>query len=394
MLMMSGQINRSVRAPDVRAAAHLGPRVCVSPRLRVAFGALAMLGLLSPVGGRPPPPAAERDVRANAFAGVIDKALPAVVKIYGAGAGSRVAHFGTGVLVSAEGHILTLYSAMLTEDLASGIQPKVVLADGREFKARVHFRSRALEAAMIKIEAAGLPYLTPADSDKVRPGHWMVMIGNAFNLAGGNESPSVNLGVLSAVVDKLDASVRIGAGDYRYQGRAFITDANNNPGSYGGPMLTIAGEWVGLTGRIVASNLTNTQINYGVPINDLKEFLAAGLARKTPAPDSDFKPSGKPAVRPVVAGYHGIHLFADGGQLAKPFVDRLERRSPAREAGLRADDLIVYVDATLVQTVEQFRTAMSRLPAGADVVLTVERGRDPAAKQTLKVGFKLGEAPK
>jgi serine protease Do len=352
--------------------------------------ALAFAEPAAPVA--PPAAAKSADARADAFTPIIEKALPAVVKIYGAGAGTRVVHYGTGVIVSAQGHILTLFSAMLTEDLASGIQPKVVLADGREFKARLHFRSRALEAAMIKIDAADLPFLAPADSDKVRPGHWLLLLGNAFNLASGNEAPSANLGVVSAVVDKLDASVRIGAGEYRYQGRAFITDANNNPGSYGGPMLTISGEWVGLTGRIVSSNLTNTQINYGVPINELKEFLTAGLAQKTPAPDSDFKPSAKTAVKPVIAGYHGIHLFNLAGQLPQPYVERLERRSPAKSAGLREDDLIRYVNGTLVQTIEQFQTAMSRLPAGTEVVLTVERGREK--KEDVKVTFKLGEAPK
>lgn len=350
---------------------------------------------------QPAPPAApadkpaikaEIDPRANAFAAAIEKSLPAVVKIYGAGVGARVAHFGTGVLISADGHILTLYSAMLTEDLPNGIQPKVVLADGREFKARVHFRSRALEAAIIKIEAADLPHLVPGDSDKIRPGHWTLLVGNAFNLASGNEAPSVNLGVLSAVVDKLDASVRIGAGEYRYQGRAFITDANNNPGSYGGPMLTLEGEWIGLAGRIVASNLTNTQINYGVPINDLKEFITAGLAEKALKPDSDFKPTGRGPVKPVVAGYHGIHLFNQGGQLPPPFVDRMDRKSPAKAAGLREDDLIRYVNGTLVQTIEQFQAAMAKLPAGADVKLTLERGREK--KDGVVVEFKLAEAPK
>jgi len=327
----------------------------------------------------------------NAFGPGIRKVLPSVVKIYGVGAGARVSPFGTGVVVSKQGHILTLYSAMLMEDLAAGVQPKVVLADGSSYNARMHLKSRELEVAVIKLEATegvDLAFLTPGDSDKVKPGHWVMLVGNAFNLAAGPETPSVNLGVLSAVVPHLDASVRIGAGEYRYKGKAFVTDANNNPGSYGGPMITPAGEWIGLVGRIVASNATNTQINYGVPINELKEFLAAALEAKKSEPDSDWKPAAKVAVKPVKPGYHGIHLFDQGGQLPPPFVDRLERRSPAKPAGLKPDDLVQYVNGKLVQTCKQFHEAVAAIGPGAEVKLTVLRGKD---KTAVEVVFKMTE---
>jgi S1-C subfamily serine protease len=184
----------------------------------------------------------------------------------------------------------------------------------------------------------------------------------------------------------------VGAGDYRYKGKAFITDANNNPGSYGGPILNASGDWVGLTGRIVSSNATNTQINYGVPVNELKDFLAVALARKEAAPDEDFVRPTKGPVKAVVAGYHGIHLFDQGGQLPPPFVDRLDRKSPAKAAGLREDDLIQYVNGKLVQTCPQFEAAMAALPAGAEVRLTALRGRQ--TKTPTEIVFKLEEPKK
>lgn len=351
--------------------------------------AMLFLLLSSAAAAAAPPAPADAD---NPFGPAVGKVMPAVVKIYGAAVGTRVSPFGTGILVSPDGHVLTIYSAMLAEDLERGVQPRVTLADGRTFKARMHFKSRDLEAAVLKIDAKDLPHLTPGDSDKARVGHWVMLIGNAFNLAAGDEAPSVNLGVLSAVVDKLDASVRVGTGEYRFKGRAFLTDANNNPGSYGGPMLTAEGEWIGVTGRIVASNATNTQINYAVPVNDLKEFLAAALAHKEPDPLSDFKPTPKGPAKPTVPGYHGIVLFEQGGQLPPPFVDRVDRRSPAKAAGLRGDDLIQYVNGRLVQTCAQFREVMETLPPGTDVKMTVLRGRD--TKTPVEITFKLEEPRK
>lgn len=359
---------------------------------------LALLLLLSaplsadPAKPAPVPPAAPAEADDNPFGPAVQKALPSVVKIYGIGAGARISPFGTGVIVSPDGHILTIYSAILAEDLARGIQPKVTLADGRVLPARMILKSREVESAVLKIDAKDLPYLKPGDSDSVKPGHWLMIIGNAFNLAAGDEAPSVNLGVLSAVVDKLDASARVGAGQYNYKGKAFITDANNNPGSYGGPIISATGEWVGLTGRIVAGNATNTQINYGLPINELKDFLAAALAKRQPAPDEDYVRPSKGPAKAVVAGYHGIHLFDQGGQLPPPFVDRVDRKSPAKAAGLQGDDLIQYVNGKLVQTCAQFESAMAALPAGAEVKLNILRGRE--AKTPMEIVFKLEEPKK
>jgi serine protease Do len=345
-------------------------------------------------------PRAEAD-ETGPFGPAVKKVLPAIVRIQGVGAGQRIGGFGTGITISPEGHILTVYSAILTDDPERGVQPKVTLADGRVVPARMHFRSRDLEAAIIKIDpkdipggppAAGLPHLAPGDSDALRPGHWLMLVGNVFNLAQGDEAPSVNLGVLSAVVPHLEASGRIGAGEVRYKGKAFITDANNNPGGYGGAAFTPEGDWVGLTGRIVTGTATNTQINYVVPVNELKEFIAAGLARKPGAGDIDFKPATRAVEKPVVAGYHGIHLFRQAGQLPAPYVERLDRKSPAKAAGLREDDLIQYVNGKLVQTCDQFDAVIGKVPAGAEVKLGVVRGRDK--KEEKEFTFTLQEAKK
>lgn len=353
----------------------------------------------APAPGAAPAPAAKPaaappdDEPDNLFGPVVEKVFPAVVRIHGIAAGSRISPHGTGILISGEGHILTIWTAMLSEDADRGILPKVILADGREVRARNWLRCPDLDAAVLKLEGEhkDLPHLKPGSTAGLKRGDWLLMIGNAFNLAAFEERPGVNLGVLSALVDKLDAGVRVGAEGWRYKGRALITDANNNPGGFGGPILTAEGEWVGLTGRIVAGKTTNTQINYGVPVDDLRPFLAEALARTKASPREEWSPPVGATAKPVVAGYHGIHLFRRAGQVPQPFVDRLDRRSPARKAGLLPDDLVEYVDGKLVQTADQFEAAMAAIPAGREVALTVKRGR---AAAPVVVKFKLDEPPK
>ena len=96
---------------------------------------------------------------------------------------------GSGFLVDAEGHVVT--NNHVVKDAAS---VKVTLDDGRELPARIVGRDERTDLALLKIDAGGnLPFLKLGDSDKARPGDWVVAVGNPFGLGG-----TVTAGVGSA----------------------------------------------------------------------------------------------------------------------------------------------------------------------------------------------------
>ena len=138
----------------------------------------------------------------NALEAVVAQAVPRVVKIYGAGIG-RTRDFGSGVLVSADGKVVTVLSLML-----DATNLRVVTADGTRYRATVVRRDDARQLALLQLDlkavhgeaAPPLPFFTASRSDRVEPGDWVAAVANPFKVATGDEPVSVQLGVLSGVV--------------------------------------------------------------------------------------------------------------------------------------------------------------------------------------------------
>ncbi len=127
---------------------------------------------------------------------VTRKAQAAAVKIYGAG-GSGLEAYQSGFLVSPDGHIATAWSTVLDVD------PKIVLDDGRRFDGTIVGFEPELDLAVIKIEAAELPYLKLIDQmpEIATP---VLAVSNLFGIAAGDEPASVMQGMIAAVTS-LDA---------------------------------------------------------------------------------------------------------------------------------------------------------------------------------------------
>jgi len=190
-------------------------------------------------------------------AAVIDKVMPAVVRVYGR-RGKPFRGMGAGVILAADGVIVTH-----TSNIAGVDEPTVVLNDGRRFKAAVLGTDAETETALLRIPAAGLPIMRFADSARVRPGQWVLAIGNPFGMARETEDHlSANLGVITAYS-------QVSAAGFKYRGYVFLTDAQINPGSYGGALVDLNGLLVALNGRVVTSKDTKTQMGVAIPVNDV-----------------------------------------------------------------------------------------------------------------------------
>src|SRR5262249_29434211 len=134
--------------------------------------------------------------QAPSLADTIDQANRKTVKLFGSGGFRGLASYGSGLLVSPEGHILTVASPMLdTQDL------RVHLYYGRRFHAKVWISEPALDAALVKIDASDLPYFDvsgAAQAPLAKAGDWVLAFSNLYQIATRDEPMSVQRGVIVA----------------------------------------------------------------------------------------------------------------------------------------------------------------------------------------------------
>jgi S1-C subfamily serine protease len=289
----------------------------------------------------------------GAFADAVTLAQKRTVKIYG-GAIGRSPGYGTGLVVSSQGDILTANGVYL-----AGQNLRVTLPDGTTHEATVTRRSQELQTALLKIDAPTPDFFDLATVTPAEQGDWILTVSNAFKVADGSEPLSVNIGVLSLRM-KLDA--RRGFQDFPYSADVLLYDAiTSNPGAAGGAVVTADGKLVGMIGRVIEAKSTNTRLNYAVPVDLLGKFVRGEEAAPTVTGSSGNKAD------------LGIRLFSLGGRKAPAYIDTVVPGGPAALAGLKTDDLIVTIGGQVVRDAGDFRRLAESLPIGQEVVVEVKR---------------------
>lgn len=321
---------------------------------------------------------------------VFARSAPAVVKLYGASVG-RQQGYGSGVLVSPDGLILTNLSVML-----AGRSIRVVLHDGTTHEALLLRRDDARKLALLQIKASGLPHLVPHSSDALQTGDAVYALGNWFKIAEGDESVSLTRGVFSF---KATIDARRLAQDYDYPGPVLVYDAiTANPGAAGGPLLDARGQLVGLIGLIVESAATNTRVNHAIPGEDLIAFLKQRPARPSPtdvttSPGADTGESTFTKPRSTGEPYIGLTLSKVGYRQTWAFVERVRRDGPADRAGIRPDDLIIAVDGRRVADGADYQTHVAALVPGQRVMFTLKRGTEIVTVEVTVAAKPTGAQP-
>jgi len=340
------------------------------------------------------------------FEKAIEAALPRVVKLYGLGAGQQKG-YGTGVIISADGLVLTVYSLLIDADTV-----RATTADGKLYEASVVFHDRERQLSLLRLRGAGqsenaegngstkefvgasgaegtvrlkptigpFPYFEvscatpPSESapcgPPLRPGDWVLAAGNAFKVADGPEPVSIAHGVFSART-RLDARRRLR--DFPYRGDVLVIDAiTNNPGAPGSALVNLDGEFVGLIGREVISNLTFTHFNYAIPRDVLADFVKRGLEAES---KGEFMAAPQVALERHEAVDIGIRVSRAGYQSVLPFVERVIRGSPAERAGIRKDDLVLSINRKNVATADEYVAELAELAADKPIDIVLRRGR-------------------
>ena len=254
---------------------------------------------------------------------------------------------GSGVLVAADGTVVTNAHVIKDAD-----EVTVVLADRREFEAKVIGADERTDLAVVKIDAKGetLPILALGDSDKIEVGDVVLAVGNPFGVG-----QTVTQGIISALA-------RTNVGDFR----AFIqTDAAINPGNSGGALVDLDGRLIGINTSIYSKDGGSNGIGFAIP-SSLVRTAIAGITK-----------TGK-LVRPWL-GASGQTVTTDLAQalkLPRPLgilVDSVHRDSPAAQAGLQNGDVIVAVQGHEVDDPEALRFRLATLGVGGEAQLSVLR---------------------
>lgn len=322
------------------------------------------------------------------FDRAIESALPRVVKLYGLGVGLE-AGYGTGVILSEEGLVVTVFSLLIDARRVRAVAP-----DGRTYEATVLARDYSRQLALLQLKSPTQdaqsvgPFSffdlacdsenkrTGESTASLRPGDWVVAVGNAFKVADGAEPASIAHGVFSTRT-RLDARRRIK--DFPYTGDVLVIDAiTSNPGAPGGALVDLEGRLVGMIGRQVTSNLTHTHFNYAIPSDVLCDFLqeATSDTASDPMQTAGLIPRGRMGRDESEKSFDpGIRLSKAGYRTILPFVERVRRNSPAARAGVRKDDLILAVNGKNVADVKEYESRLRALQPGEPVTLVIRRGR-------------------
>lgn len=310
-----------------------------------------------------------------------------IVKLYGAGGIQGLEAYGTGIIVSPDGYILTMNSHILATD-----NLRVHLADGTRYEyAKVVAVDPELDIALIKIgddkqKVEDLPYFDVVEAAK-RPlaenGTSILAFSNLYEHATRDEPVSVQHGIIASCSQLYGKK---GIFDASYTGNVYVLDAiTNNPGAAGGAVTNRKGELIGLIGKELRNELTQTWINYAVPINaKLEVQLADGKTATISIADMVEKVAIRKEKYHSVAsnrnkdkgngGFTGIVLVANSVERTPPYIEEVVPNSPAAKAGLKPDDLIVYVDGLPVSSIQAFSEVLNRYRPGTEVKLEIRRG--------------------
>ncbi len=320
--------------------------------------------------------------RGGGFDRAIARALPRVVKLYGVRVG-RQAGYGSGIIVSQDGLVLTVYSLLIEAK-----RLRAVTADGTRYAVEIVHRDRTRQLALLQLKAedgaAGdnktrptFPFFDVNREVSLTPGEWVLAAGNAFKVAEGSEPVSIAHGVFSART-RLDARRR--KTDFRYRGEVLVIDAiTSNPGAPGGAMVNLNGEFLGMIGRQVISNFTHTHFNYAIPRDVLAEYLedATIVGDDTVASTEARSPQAAPTGRTGASRttHLGFRLSRVGYKRVLPFVEHVRIGSPAARMGMRRDDLILSINGRSVADVADFDKRLQRIAADDPINLVIRRGR-------------------
>jgi serine protease Do len=262
---------------------------------------------------------------------------------------------GSGVIVSDDGYVVTNYHVV--ED-ATNIE--VVMNNNQRYYAKIVGSDPSTDLALLKIKARQLPFVKYGNSDAVQLGEWVLAIGNPFDL-----NSTVTAGIISAKA----RNIGILRDRNNLQVEAFLqTDAAVNPGNSGGALVNLKGELIGVNSAIATSNGGYQGYSFAIPVSLVKKVM------------DDLLEFGQ-----VQRGLLGVQITDVNAELAEDlqlatnqgvFINRVNEKSAAQEAGMKAGDVIVAIDQHDVHTVSELQEWVARNRPGKELNVTYIRSAE------------------
>ncbi len=278
----------------------------------------------------------------------------------------RSSGLGSGVIVSANGYILTNYHVV---EAADDIQ--VALNDGHTYKAKVIGSDPESDLAVLQIKGDKLPAITFGQMENLRVGDVVLAIGNPFGVG-----QTVTMGIVSAL-----GRSHLGINTFEN----FIqTDAAINPGNSGGALVDANGNLVGINTAIYSRSGGSLGIGFAIPVSSAKNIMEQIVQNGA-----------------VIRGWIGVEAQEITPELAESFglpdvegalIAGVVRGSPADVAGVRPGDVLLAVNGKgvkdpqvmldLIAALKPEDKASFRLRRDKNVVeVLVKIGKRPAMKR-------------
>lgn len=236
---------------------------------------------------------------------------------------------GSGVIVRFEGIPGTF--VVTNNHVVSGAKAEeisITLADARVLRPVKVVTDPESDIALLTVDAPHLLPVALADSDKVKVGQWVLAFGSPFGL-----SQTVTHGIISARNRgqiSLGNTIRI---------KEFLqTDAAINPGSSGGPLVSLDGKVVGINTAIASNNGNNSGVAFAIPINLVKR-----IGRELLEKGSVHRGYLGVQLAPTLEAAEALRLGLD--KVRGAYVDTVHPNSPASVAGLKHGDVILQIES-------------------------------------------------
>ena len=263
----------------------------------------------------------------------------------------QTASAGSGFVLTKDGYIVTNYHVVKDADTV-----KVTMYNGDEYDAKYVGGDEDYDIAVIKVEAADLQPVTLGNSDNLNVGDHVLAVGNPL----GELTFSMSGGMVSCV----NRAINVDGTPFNM----IQTDASINPGNSGGPLFNQYGEVVGIVSAKYSSYSSESVegLGFAIPINDVIAMI------------QDIMTNGYVTNKP----YLGITGGTMTSQMAAQyrydvtegvFVYSVEEGSAAAQAGLKMGDVILKVDDTEIESMEDLTAVKKQYSAGDTVSLTIYR---------------------
>ncbi len=278
---------------------------------------------------------------------------------------------GSGIIISENGYIVTNNHVVDNAD-----EIDVTLSNKKTYKAKVIGSDPSYDLSVIKIEAAGLPFLLYGNSDDVKIGQWVLAIGYPLNL-----ETTVTAGIVSAKARTLGLN-KDKNGDPRSGVESFIqTDAAVNMGNSGGALINTDGKMIGVNSAIASPTGYYSGYSYAIPVNIVKKvvddlikfgsvqrgFLGVSFVNASDFNEEDKKKQGIPL---SAEGIYVSDVPTDGGAFA---------------AGIRKGDILKKINDREISSSAEMQGLISRQKPGDKIPVTyVRNGKENTVLVTLK----------